>query len=189
MSSMRVFVALNLPPAVRRGLAASLEPLRQRQLPVRWTPEESLHLTLKFLGDIEGTEVPRLRDTLHAVAVDHAPLTLSISGIGAFPSLRRASVLWVGVAPDSPLMALQHDVEIALSRLGYVRDLKPFRPHVTVARTQRGTRPLDAEHQATCHEFAGTAAVATMDLMRSHLSPGGASHEPLLRVRLGTEDV
>jgi RNA 2',3'-cyclic 3'-phosphodiesterase len=186
---MRVFVALNLPPEVRRSLAASLEPLRQRQLPVRWTPEESLHLTLKFLGDIEGTEVPRLRDTLHTVAGDHAPLTLSISGIGAFPSLRRASVLWVGVAPDSPLMSLQHDVEIALSRLGYVRDQKPFRPHVTVARTQNGARPLDVERLAPSHEFADTAPVLTMDLMRSHLSPGGASHEPLLRIRLGAENV
>jgi RNA 2',3'-cyclic 3'-phosphodiesterase len=186
---MRVFVAMNLPPRIRRNLADSLEPLRQRQLPVRWTREESLHLTLKFLGDIDGTEVPRLRDTLQTVAEGHAPLVLSITGIGAFPSLRRASVLWAGVAPDAPLMSLQHDVEMALSRLGYVRDLKPFRPHVTVARTQRGTRPLDVERITPVHGFAGTAPVATMDLMRSHLSPDGAVHEPLLRLRLGAGNV
>jgi RNA 2',3'-cyclic 3'-phosphodiesterase len=185
---MRVFIALNLPSNVRRSLAASLEPLRQRLLPVRWTGEESLHLTLKFLGDIDGTEVPRLRDTLQTVAAGHSPLVLSITGIGAFPSLRRASVLWAGVAPDAPLLSLQHDVEMALSRLGYVRDLKPFRPHVTVARLKSGTRPLDVERLAPVHDFAGTAPVATMDLMRSHLSPDGVVHEPLLRLRLGAED-
>jgi RNA 2',3'-cyclic 3'-phosphodiesterase len=103
---MRVFVALNLPSDIRRNLADSLEPLRQRQLPVRWTREESLHLTLKFLGDIDGTEVPRLKDTLQVVAGAHAPLVMSITGIGAFPSLRRASVLWAGVAPDALLISL-----------------------------------------------------------------------------------
>lgn len=181
---MRVFIALNLHRAERKRLHASLEPLRERDWPVRWTAAASLHLTLRFLGDIEGSEVPRIDETLRVLAGKHGPQRLELGGFGAFPSLRRASVLWVGITPDPGLMALQRDVELAMSRLGYGREQKPFRPHVTVARLRTGGRAPDVERDAAGYEYSGTDKVETMDLMRSHTDPGGARYEPLLRIPL-----
>jgi RNA 2',3'-cyclic 3'-phosphodiesterase len=184
---MRTFVAVNLPPDVRLALHGALGPLRERPLPVRWTAADALHLTMKFLGDIEGAEVAPLEAALRGVAAGHAPLELRIGGFGAFPSLRRAGTLWVGIAADPPLMALQRDLEFALSRLGYAREQKPFRPHITVARTRGGGRPADVERLAGSFVYETGVRVASIDLMRSHLGPGGASYEALLRANLGKE--
>jgi RNA 2',3'-cyclic 3'-phosphodiesterase len=182
---MRTFVALNIDPAERQRLASSLMPLRERDLPIRWTREESLHLTLRFLGDIEGAEVERLRDTLHSVASRHEPLSLRFGGIGAFPSLRRANIVWIGVAADSALMALQRDAELALAKLGYGREPKPFRPHVTAGRAQNPGRAPDIERLVGAHDYEGSTEVGSIDLMRSHTGAGGSRYEPLLRLQLG----
>jgi RNA 2',3'-cyclic 3'-phosphodiesterase len=184
---MRCFVALNLPADVRLGLHGALGPLRERPLPVRWMAPDALHLTLKFLGEIDGAEVPPLEAALADVAARHERLALRIGGFGAFPSLRRANVLWVGVAAEPALMALQRDMELVLSRLGYVREQKPFRPHVTVARARGGGRPVDVERLAATFVYDGDAAIGSIDLMRSHLGPAGASYEALSRASLGKE--
>lgn len=184
---MRTFIALNLPAAERSALHAALEPLRSRGWPVRWAPAANLHLTLRFLGDVEGIEVTRVEDVLRAIAAQHGPMALHIAGFGAFPSLRRASVLWVGLAPTRELMALQRDVELATSRLGYGRDLKPFRPHITVARLSGGARPPDVERSAGDLEYESSVDVETMDLMRSHLGSEGARYEALNRFQLGRQ--
>ena len=182
---MRTFIALNLPGSERDALYAALEPLRQRDLPVRWTAAASLHLTLKFLGEIEGNEVARLDEALQIIAHKHAPLTLRIGGVGAFPAIRRANIVWVGIHAEPALMALQRDVELAMSRLGYTRDYKPYRPHITVGRARNDTRAPDLERQAASVRYESSVQVETMDLMRSHPGAGGSKYEPLLRVPLG----
>jgi RNA 2',3'-cyclic 3'-phosphodiesterase len=180
-----MFLALNIDKAVRAGLHRALEPLRMRGWTVRWTDPASLHLTLRFLGDVDGTDVQRIEESLRAAVAQHGPQRLEISGFGAFPSLRRATTLWVGVAADPALMALHRDVDLAVSRLGYGRDSRPFRPHITVGRLQGGARPLDIERSAGDYEYSQVVEVETMDLMRSHLHPDGASYEVLLRLELG----
>jgi RNA 2',3'-cyclic 3'-phosphodiesterase len=182
---MRCFIALNPPQAGRDALHAALEPLRQQDLPVRWAPADSLHLTLKFLGDIEGGEVPRIEEVLRAAADRHGPVEIELSGFGAFPSLRRANVLWAGVAPNPGLSALQQQIELACSRLGYAREQRPYRPHITVARLQSGARSPDIERAAAGFDHSARFTIDTLDLMRSHSAGGGARYEPLLRQALG----
>jgi len=184
---MRTFIALNLPAAERERLYAALEPLRERDQPIRWTAAESLHLTLKFLGEIEGNEVARLEETMRAIAGKHAPLTLRIGGVGAFPAIRRASIVWVGVQPDPAVLALQRDVELAMSKLGYTREYKTYRPHITVGRTRNESRAPDLERHTGVVQYESSVHVGTMDLMRSHTGAGGSKYEALLRVALGTK--
>jgi 2'-5' RNA ligase len=182
---MRTFLALNLPPAERDALHDALAPLQQRELPIRWTAAESLHLTLKFLGEIEGSEVARIDETVRALARKHAAPTLRIGGVGAFPAIRRASIVWVGIQPDPPLLSLQRDVELAMSRLGYTREYKQYRPHITVGRVRNDTRAPDLERHAGSVRYESSVRVETVDLMRSHTGAGGSKYEPLLRVPLG----
>ncbi|MEX0908099.1 MAG: RNA 2',3'-cyclic phosphodiesterase [Gemmatimonadota bacterium] len=181
---MRTFVALNLTPAERGRLHAALEPVRMRGLPVRWLAADGLHLTLKFLGDIEGAEVARLDHALRDVAARHSPVALRVGGLGAFPSIRRASIVWVGVQPDAPLMALQDDVELSLSRLGYTRELRLYRPHVTVGRVRAGARAPDVTRTLDHLNHESTVIIDSLDLMRSHAAGDGSRYEPLLRHRL-----
>jgi RNA 2',3'-cyclic 3'-phosphodiesterase len=184
---MRMFLALNLDRAVRSGMHRALEPLQQRGWPVRWTVPASLHLTLRFLGDVDGSDVQRIEEALRVVAAKHGPQRLEIAGFGAFPSLRRAATLWVGVAPAPGLMALQRDLDVSVSRLGYGREDRPFRPHITVGRLQSGARPMDIERAAGDYEYSSVVDVETMDLMRSHLHPEGSRYEAILRLALGRQ--
>jgi RNA 2',3'-cyclic 3'-phosphodiesterase len=181
---MRAFVALNLPPARREQLHQSLATLRRSGQPLRWAESDALHLTLKFLGDIDGSEVARIEDAMGTIARQHQPVALQIRGLGAFPSLRRTSVLWLGVHPDQRLMSMQAELELAFSRLGYARETRPFRPHVTVARTRRGARPPDVEKLVAALTVEGESVADTVDLMRSHLRSDGSRYEVLLRVPL-----
>jgi RNA 2',3'-cyclic 3'-phosphodiesterase len=182
---MRTFVAINIPASERTALHASLAAVRERPIPMRWSEPDALHLTLKFLGEIDGSEIAALDVALRDVAARHAALAMEIGGFGAFPSLRRATVLWIGISAEPHLMALQRDTELALSRLGYPREQRPFRPHITVARLQGGGRPADVQRLAGFNDYSSRVTVTSIDLMRSQLSPRGARHDVLMRATLG----
>lgn len=182
---MRTFVALNLPPEERERLHAALEPLREKSLPVRWVAPEALHLTVKFLGDTESAAVEAVDEVLQTAAERRAPVTLRVGGLGAFPSLRRASILWVGVAGDAELASLQRELEPALSRLGFPREQRPFRPHITVGRARSGAKALDIERLGSLLDYEAVITVETVELMQSVMGPDGSHYETLLRRRLG----
>jgi RNA 2',3'-cyclic 3'-phosphodiesterase len=184
---MRTFISLNLDDEQRRAVDLALVPLRERSLPLRWLDTGGLHLTLKFLGDTESSYIRPLTDALRQVAARHEPVRLRLGGLGAFPSLRRASVLWLAIEPDPPLMALQRDVETAMFSLGYPRELRPFRPHVTVARTQAAVRQADLTRVTIAFDYTGSCDVPGLSLMRSHPGPDGSQYETLVRARFGRE--
>jgi RNA 2',3'-cyclic 3'-phosphodiesterase len=183
---VRTFIALNLPAAERVLLYDALAPLRETSLPVRWLVATSLHVTIKFLGDTDAAAVPDIDRALHEAAARRAPIDLRIGGLGGFPSLRRASIVWIGVAPDPALMALYRDLEPALSRLGYPRETRPFRPHITVGRVSgSAARMPDLERLGGLVTFTATIPVATVDLMQSHPGAKGSRYETLLSRTLG----
>ena len=182
---MRTFIALTLSDTERHALHQALEPARQHSLPVRWTAQDALHLTLKFLGEVDGSHVTAVGTAVQQVGARHEPLVLRISGFGAFPSLRRASVLWVGVGADPRLLALQRALEDALVPLGYAREQRAFRPHITVARTPRGPREPDVSHVTKEFDYQSSVPVQTVDVMSSRPGPGGSRYEAVLRAPLG----
>lgn len=185
---MRTFIALNLPKDERARLHAALEPLREKPLPVRWMDADALHLTVKFLGDTEGDGVAAIDTAMRKAVSRRSAITLRIGGLGGFPSLRRANILWIGAAPDAELTALQRELEPALSRLGYPREQRPFRPHVTIGRTRNGGQPSDIERLAALVDYEATVVVESVDLMRSEPGPRGARYELLLRRTLGERE-
>lgn len=172
---------------MRRELWDTLAPLRQRRekLPVKWVRPENIHLSLKFLGEVEETREPDLRTALQRVAGsghEPRPLTLQIAGFGVFPDYHRPHVLWVGVTPEPGLELLQHGVEQAFAPLGFPTEARTFRPHVTVARAARNAKPRDfvgLEELLADLDFDETVTVSDVDLMQSTLTPEG----PVYQVR------
>jgi RNA 2',3'-cyclic 3'-phosphodiesterase len=186
---VRAFLAVNLPPATRVELYGALEPLRTSLADVRWLPAESLHMTLKFLGDVEGPDVERISATASDVLVKYPPMTLSMGGVGGFPSIRRANIVWIGVAVDPTFERMQRDVELAMSRLGFAREQRPFRGHITVGRAKSEARAPSLERIAGSVEYRGTIDVTAVELMRSHTDAAGARYETLTRYPLGPKDI
>ncbi len=173
---MRLFVAINLPDDVRRGVWEAVEPLRAQPYPVRWVSAESLHLTLKFLGDTAPEREAEIVAAVEAAVLGANRFTLPVEGFGVFPSRGRPRVAWVGCAAVPPLELLQDRVERELERLGFSVEGRPFRPHVTIGRVRRGAKPAALSGLAATLEdlrYNGEAPVDSLDLMQSTLTQGG----------------
>lgn len=185
---MRLFVAVNLPDAERRAVHAATAPLREAGVPVRWTDADSLHVTLKFLGEVEAERARPIGDALAAAVLSVRPFEVTLGGVGGFPDLPRAHVIWVGVEHHPALELLANDVEGALRPFGFEPELKPFRPHITIGRARRDAargamRPLAA--LADGLDWAGMTRVTSVDLMESRLGGGAPTYHVVQRAVFG----
>jgi len=181
----RVFLAIDLPEAVRVALKGPLEDLPPLADYLRINPVERMHLTLHFLGHLPVADVERLPARLEAVVASHRSFQVGAQGVGAFPTLARARVLWAGmVGTDLPrLMMLQAQLGTSLRDAGLTIEDR-FHPHLTLARVRRplkgAQRKLLTEWQARWHEAKlGDVPVTEVRLMRSQLGSGPPSYTTL----------
>lgn len=183
----RLFVALPLPGDVQRHLGAvqSAFPGRASRA-VRWLEPTGIHLTLRFLGDTDPQQVSGISAALSEAASQTAKFWVYLGGPGAFPSLRRPRVLWMGVSGETQrLKRLQARVEGALSKMGIKAEHRPFHPHLTVGRIQRETPPPrereagEAFSKIAVPDPPPAIPVQSVVLYRSHLSREGAWYEAL----------
>ncbi|HET9384203.1 MAG TPA: RNA 2',3'-cyclic phosphodiesterase [Gemmatimonadales bacterium] len=189
---------MNFPERVRRELWDALAPLRQRRekLPVTWVRPENIHLSLKFLGEVEDARASELQAALRRAAGGGSgaappptprPLAIQITGFGVFPDYHRPRVLWAGVTPEPGLELLQHGVEQAFAPLGFPTEARAFRPHVTVGRAARDAKPRQfagLEELLAGVDFNETVSVADLDLMQSTLRPEGSVYHVRYHERL-----
>jgi 2'-5' RNA ligase len=184
---VRLFLALNLPAAVRDAVHAAYAPLREVAPAAAWTAPDKLHLTVKFVGEQPREMADALAAAATRVAAGHAPVVLELAHFGAFPNRRRPRVLWLGVRADPRLELLHHDVELACAELGLPVDGRAFRPHVTLGRVRPAGPPVDPRalaHAARAVHFREEVTVETLDLMLSEPAHGGTRYTPLARAPL-----
>jgi 2'-5' RNA ligase len=180
----RLFVAADVPEAVRSRLAEALEPLRGAHPELRWSPPENWHVTLRFLGAVRSSLVA---DAGHAVAEAAATtdrFDTHLLGVDAFPSARGARVLWVGMSdPHGRFRALARALDIALERIVKPEE-RPFTPHLTVARAKQPL-PLGEDLAAVAGVRSETFPVDHVTLYRSHLRRPAPLYQPVERFSLG----
>lgn len=186
---MRLFVAVNLPDAERRAIWEATAALRRSHLPVRWVAQTALHLTLRFLGEVDEERVPAIMAALESATRDARPFAVGIGGVGAFPSLERPRVVWIGVEHHPALELLANDVERALMTVAFEPELRPFAPHITLGRAERRARGKaafrDLGRLAAGVALESSGPVESVDLMRSTLSAQGATYTVVARAALG----
>jgi 2'-5' RNA ligase len=183
----RAFIAVGLDELVRTAVVTEIERLRPLSRAVAWVPRQNLHLTLKFLGNQPDERLAEVVPRLSEVAANLPPFKLALHGIGAFPGMERPRILWVGVAEGAlEIRALQAGIEIALERLGFARESRPWHPHLTVGRVfddRRWRRDAGADLRGALARAAttrfGALPVARVALMRSDLSRSGARYREL----------
>jgi 2'-5' RNA ligase len=167
---VRAFVAVFPPPEIRKKALVSA-----RRLPsddrVRWTRPENVHLTLKYLGDVREEALDGLSATLGEICASHAPFDATLAEPGAFPSARRAQILWAGIdAGSDRLRSLAAEIDAALAPLGFEREKRPYVPHLTLGRV-RG-RPTNFD-LPSCKKDLGFW-IQHVELMKSTLTTEGA---------------
>ncbi|HEU5100842.1 MAG TPA: RNA 2',3'-cyclic phosphodiesterase [Roseiflexaceae bacterium] len=138
MALYRLFIAADLPAEVKEELATTQARLRRANPPVAWVAPGAMHLTLRFLGETSAALALDVQAAMATALVAHTPMSLRLSGVGAFPNDRRPSVLWVGLGGSvAALERAQASIEAALRGLGLVPEPKPFHPHLTLGRVRR----------------------------------------------------
>jgi len=179
---IRLFVALRPPPPVRAALLDLMEGVPG----ARWQDDEQLHLTLRFVGEVDERQAEDLAGSLAQVAA--AMPTMALAGVGCFGERARPHTLWAALAPREPLAALHRKVDAACVRAGLAPDRRAFLPHVTVARLSRGAGAgiaVDAWLQRHAGLSSQPFVCPHLVLYRSDLGRGGASYQALLRWPLG----
>ncbi len=191
MDVVRSFIAIHLPDDVRAELTSYEEKLKARRHPfVKWVDPESMHLTLKFLGNVTLDSIPQIVDAMSKVAVSHSPFKLQVVGTGAFPNWQRPQVVWVGLGGElDRLNALQSRLESALSPLGFPPESRSFSAHLTLGRLRDRVTPDERRRfaefaQKVKFEASLSFEVNAIRLMKSQLTPGGPIYSELAAVKL-----
>lgn len=189
---MRTFLAIEIPAEIRRALAAEIERL-DRRLPsdtIRWVRPASIHLTLKFLGEVDRSTLNGVEQVVRPVTDTTPRMDLTVAGFGVFPRVARPRVLWVGVDEGSGhLSSLWRQLERELANLEFEPDRHRFAPHLTLGRVQRGLGGRARQELSTALEAIeigslGEMEAAEVTLFHSDLRPTGAVYTPLATFRL-----
>lgn len=177
---MRLFYAIALGADVQAALAASLASLDLDPRRFRAAPPAAYHLTLRFLGEVDGGRLPDLAAIGKRAASSVGPIPCVVSGLGTFPGGPRARVIWAGIedlSAEGDLASVARRLEDALREAGFPAEERPFVPHVTLARARaRGPAAVAiAPYRGPIARFVA----AELSLVRSQLGPGGSRHEVL----------
>jgi len=174
---IRCFIAIEIPRFIQDGLAHIQDTLKKQISQVSWIKSDNIHLTLKFMGEVEQNQLSVIEPAIEQVTQRYPPFALKVGGIGAFPNLKRPRVIWVGVKVGAAeVSALARAINFELNRHGYPLDEGTFNPHLTLARIKNriDLRPfVDIFRQYNEIENA-SMTVNEIALVRSQLHPKGA---------------
>jgi 2'-5' RNA ligase len=186
---IRAFIAISLPESVLQAMGQAQQTLGRLGRGIRWVRKEGIHLTLKFLGDVDRDDVERIQIAMERATEEASPFVLTGQGTGVFPDLRRPRVIWMGLSGDlQRLFAHQANLETLLDDLGFPKDKRPFKGHLTLGRVKGH---LDAtELREALEGLAGfqtdAFTVQSVALFQSTLRPHGAVYTKLAEVPLGS---
>lgn len=189
LDTMRTFVAVNLSISTLRSIAEVQGELRselkESEARIRWVPLANMHQTIKFLGDVDVELTEGIAAALRKVAADIAPFRVEAVGLGAFPNPSKPRVIWVGIKDSGEgLQRLNKATEAALEELGFPKEKRPFRTHVTLGRVKRGQCDLGEQVARLAERSFGVTTVEEVVLYESKLHRSGAEYVAHARVPL-----
>lgn len=186
---MRTFIAIELPEQIRTILSSIQDDLKQTHADVKLVKPENIHLTLKFLGDIEQDLVKKIHSTLDEITQRYPSFSLYLSCLGAFPKPQYPRVIWISVTNDQPVSEIAKDLEKEMIRIGLPAESRPFSTHITLGRVRSGLNRkalveklefLNKNLSSPQPEFK----VLGLTLFKSTLTPQGPIYEAIFRCPL-----
>lgn len=191
MEQVRSFIAIELPDELKAELSQLQSRLRPGQQPwVKWVDPSSIHLTLKFLGNIAVGRIGEITKAMEDSAQGITPFHLEVKKLGVFPDLRRVQVVWVGIKGEvDKLGKFQQRIESNLARLGFTPETRPFTPHLTLARLRSQASPNERQRfgqliSETKFVSEYSIKVDSINLMSSQLTREGAIYSQISSVKL-----
>lgn len=189
---MRTFIAIDLPQEVKDFLKTLQDKLKESKADVKWVSPQNIHLTLKFLGEIDEEKVPRIIQIMEDAVKDKAPFCVSLSTVGAFPKITSPRIIWAGITEgDGPVKEIVKTLEKKLEHLGIPSEKRAFSSHITIGRTRSGlNQDLLAEKlnesQGLFKNKSLKWDITAITLFKSTLTPKGPIYEALKETNLRT---
>lgn len=175
---MRLFIAIDLPTEVRKKLDEIQRALRPKADSAKWVDPESIHITLKFLGEVPEKQLDDINAEM--TGLSWKPFTITVRGVGFFPGNRSPRVFWAGM--EAPTMqGLAEQLDSRMDRLGFEKEKRAFRPHITLARardTRLDSALVNGAAQYEEHDF-GSFTADRVFIIKSTLKPTGSVYEKL----------
>ncbi|MCP4119762.1 MAG: RNA 2',3'-cyclic phosphodiesterase [Desulfobacteraceae bacterium] len=190
--TLRLFVAVPVPKKVALFLEGVQNALKKKGFKASWSRMDTMHLTLKFMGDTSAEKVDSIMAALEQTAAAHEPFELRARGVGVFPSVKKARVIWTGVRSENEILSdLFRVLDMNLEKAGIPRSRKRFSPHLTLARLK--TRVDSRKILEVIQEFQEAESkkfeCACLDLYQSVLGPSRAVHTRLFRATIGGQRI
>jgi len=185
-SVIRTFVCIEIPDSIKSRVTNLQETLRKFGARVSWTKPSNIHLTLKFLGDVEASRIEGATNAIERAAHKISPFEIEIGGVGCFPSTRSPKVFWIGVSNmPQPLQTLHSNIEDELARIGFKRENRKFSPHLTIGRVRAPHNSARSAEALIATGFESETFTATeVILMRSDLDAAGSIYTPQAAIQL-----
>lgn len=185
--TIRSFIAIELEEDIRNKLCDITSEIKEMDNKIRWVKKESLHLTLKFLGDITAKKQKKIENILSEIGLSTHSFIISLIGLGAFPNFSRPHVLWAGVMKGADhITNLVSEINKALHSEGFEREKRKYVPHITLARI-KAIKDKDSFKEKVLQNketFFAEQAVPMISLMKSELTPQGAIYTTLKEIPL-----
>jgi len=176
---LRTFIAIDIPMELREKIYSAFDNERQRIKGVKWVEKENLHITLKFLGEIEEEKVKEIGKILDEVSNKFKSFEVSLGELGGFPQLKNPRVLWIGVSPSEKIEEIFNFIEERVERIGIEKEERKFHPHITVARIKE-RKGISFENKKFNDKFKANRIV----LFKSDLRPEGPIYTQIKEVKL-----
>lgn len=183
--TIRAFIAVEIPSGVRQDLSTAITQLKKHRGDVKWVRPESMHLTLKFLGDVRKEQFADIESALKTALEWLSPFQVQIGGTGAFPNLKQPRVFWVGLQTGAEVLTkAAARIEDAFASLGFPKEKRAYSPHLTLGRV-RSMHQIDQVSQAvSVLKIASEPfTVNRVVLMQSDLKPTGAEYTPVFHIQ------
>jgi RNA 2',3'-cyclic 3'-phosphodiesterase len=181
--AIRSFLAFELPTQIRETLSAISAEGKAALRDIRWVRVANIHLTVVFMGNVAATQIEPIKEVVAGACDDYAPFRIQVSGIGTFGNRRNLRVLWIGLTGDGGRMSVFRDqLQQGLAPFGIEAERRPYKPHLTLARFQKGAsagRALGALLEKYQDVTSPEVLLEELVLFKSDLEPGGAVYTPM----------
>lgn len=183
---MRCFIAIEVAEKVKTALAELQKELKGCNADIRWIKPENIHLTLKFLSNVDEKMLGKIKSKLKNTCNKYNGFTLEVKSMGLFPDKRRPRVLWVDIRDNNSLTGLQRDIDEEMASIGFGKEDRRFSPHLTIGRFKSSTGIEALYDKILLHkdDNFGLVDVRFVSLMESRLNPSGAEYSRIAEVSL-----
>ncbi|MBI3399138.1 MAG: RNA 2',3'-cyclic phosphodiesterase [Deltaproteobacteria bacterium] len=183
---VRAFIAIEVPKELTKSLREMQDALRNTNNKIAWVKPENIHLTIKFLGNIEINKINDIEKILKDAVGQIHSFNLSIKWVGIFPTINNPRVIWIGIEDDKKLASLYNNLEEGLATLGFKKEERPFKPHLTLGRVKflKDKSGLKERLEKFADIKLGSCVVDSLILFKSELTQEGSMYTKLREVKL-----